>query len=155
MRLTEAVLWPDPFADTRPRVWFDHYEEAFTRPPLFDRHEPAFEWDGDDWTINVVGHGLLGSELYYRPRRCGASPWAALAFTAGASAVWEYGFEANGVRPSALDLVYTPVAGWVLGEARWLGWHGAGAIGDRTLRGVVRAVLDPFGELERAIGAPC
>jgi len=155
MRATEAILWPEPFAETDPGVWFDHYREAYTRPPLFDRHERAFEWDGDRWTLNVFGHGLLGSELYFRPRHCGASVLGSLAFAAGASVVWEYGFEANSVRPSGLDLVYTPLAGVVLGEARYVGYAAAGSISDRTLRGVVRALLDPFGEIERALGAPC
>lgn len=155
MRATEAYLWPDPFAQTDFGVWLEHYREAYTRPPLFDRDQRPFEWDGDHWALNVFGHGLLGSELYYRPRRCGAGPLAALAFAAGSSAVWEYVFEANGVRPSGLDLVYTPLAGFVLGEARYVGYAAAGAIRDRTLRSVVRSVLDPFGELERAFGAPC
>lgn len=155
MRATEAYLWPDPFASTEPVVWLRHYREAFTRPPLFDLDRRAFEWDGDHWTLNVVGHGLLGSELFYRPRRCGASVWGALAFAAGASAVWEYGFEGNGVRPSGLDLLYTPLAGLILGEARFAGYVATQAIADRTVRGVLRAVLDPFGELERALGAPC
>jgi hypothetical protein len=98
---------------------------------------------------------LLGSELYFRPRRCGAGVPFALAFATGSSIVWEYVMEANGVRPSALDLVYTPLAGIVLGEARYAGYTAAGAISSPTLRGVVRAVLDPFGEIERALGAPC
>lgn len=155
MRTTEAFLWPDPFAETRPRVWLENYERAFTQPPVFDTSESAFEWDHDRYTINVFGHGLLGSELYYRPRRCGATMLEALAFAASASAVWEYVFEANGVRPSALDLVYTPLSGWVLGEARFWGWQAAGGIGNPTLRGVLRVVLDPFGELSRAVGTPC
>lgn len=155
MRATEAYLWPDPFAETRPRIWLEHYREAFTKPPLFSTREAAFEWDHDHWTINVVGHGLLGSELFYRPRRCGASPLASLAFAAGASAVWEYVFEANGVRPSAVDLTYTPLAGFVLGEARYIGWTAANRIADRTLRAFLQVVLDPLGELERGLGSPC
>lgn len=155
MRASEAVLWPEPFAETKPRVWLENYERAFTKPPLFDTSERAFEWDHDHYTTNVFGHGILGSELYYRPRRCGANMLEALAFATAASAVWEYVFEANGVRPSALDLVYTPLSGWVLGEARFLGWSAASEIRNRTLRSVVRTVLDPFGELSRALGTPC
>ena len=155
MRITEAVLWPEPFADTDLGEIGRHYREAYTRPPVFDPDRRAFEWDGDHWTLNVAGHGLLGSELYFRPRRCGASVLGSLAFAAGASAVWEYGFEASGVRPSALDLVYTPLAGIVIGEARYVGYQAAGGISNRTLRGVVRTLLDPFGELERAAGTPC
>jgi hypothetical protein len=68
LRLTEAYLYPDPFAETRLSIVGDHYAEAFTRPPKFDTSKPAFEWDGDPWPINVVGHALMGSELYLRAR---------------------------------------------------------------------------------------
>ena len=155
MRATEAYLWPAPFAETDLSVIGRHYREAYTHPPVFDRHQRAFEWDGDHWTLNVVGHGLLGSELFYRPRRCGASMLEAFAFAAASSAVWEYVFEANGVRPSALDLTYTPLVGLVLGEARHAGYTAAARIPNRTLRGILKGVLDPFGEFERALGAQC
>lgn len=155
MRASEAFLYPNPFARTELPYWGARYAEAFTKPPLFDTTQPAFQWDNDPWTLNVVGHGLLGSELYYRPRRCGVSPLGSLLFATGASLVWEYAFEANGVRPSALDLVYTPLTGLVFGEARYLGVRLASGIGDRGLRSVVTTLLDPLGELERGFGSPC
>ncbi|HWA73582.1 MAG TPA: DUF3943 domain-containing protein [Polyangiaceae bacterium] len=155
MRATETALWPKPFAYITTRSWWEHYREAFTRPPLFDSDARAFEWDHDRWTLNVFGHGLLGSELYFRPRRCGASPLAALAFAAGASVAWEYAFEGNGVRPSALDLVYTPLAGLVLGEGRYWGVRLARGIGNRPLRATLSTLLDPLGEFERGLGAEC
>lgn len=155
LRAGEAYLWPAPFAQIGIAPWYHHYRDAFTRPPIFDPHTRAFEWDHDRYTINVFGHGLLGSELYYRPRRCGASPWEALAFAAGASLTWEYAFEGNGVRPSALDLVYTPLSGFVLGEGRYWGWTLAGRVSSPTLRSIVRSLFDPLGEFERALGAPC
>lgn len=147
MRTTEAVLWPNPFAES-PREWPRHWGEAFGKPPLFDTSRRAFEWDGDRWTINVLGHGLLGSELHLRARTCGASVVEALLFTTAASAAWEYVFEGNGVRPSALDLVYTPLAGLVLGEARFWAFR-AVAGSSKTTRSVVRAIVDPLGQLER------
>jgi hypothetical protein len=155
MRLTEAWLWPNPFAETRLGVLGEHYGDAFSRAPKWDSDRSAFEWDGDRWQINVLGHAAFGAELYYRPRRCGASPWLALGFAALGSAVWEYGFEANGVRPSALDLWYTPAAGAVLGEARFWGYKAAGKIHAPWARTTVQVLLDPFGELERTLGAPC
>jgi hypothetical protein len=155
MRATETALWPKPFAQITARSWWQHYRDAFTRPPLFDANARAFEWDHDRWTLNVFGHGLLGSELYFRPRRCGASPLGALAFAAGASVAWEYAFEGNGVRPSALDLVYTPLAGLVLGEGRYWGLRLARGIGNRPLRATLNALLDPLGEFERGFGAEC
>ncbi len=155
-RLAEAYLYPEPFARVDFGFWGARYRDAFTKPPIFDASRPAFRWDGDPWAINVIGHGLMGSEYYVRARACRFSPLGALAFAAGASVAWEYAFEANGVRPSALDLVYTPLAGLVLGEARYRGWRAAAGVSSRGLRAALRAALDPFGELERGVGLfPC
>jgi hypothetical protein len=152
MRVTEALLWPNPFADFRPEALAERYRRAWSTPPLFDPNARPFEWDHDHWTINVIGHGLLGSELYNRPRHCGFSPWGALAFAAVASATWEYVFEASGVQPSALDLVYTPLMGLALGEARYQVWRLAGGIRSPVARTVVQVLVDPFGEVERRLG---
>jgi hypothetical protein len=153
MRGSEAYLWPEPFANTARFAY--HYEQAYTRPPLFDSSRPLFEADGDRWQINVFGHGSFGSELYLRARVCRKPVWQALLFTAGASAVWEYGFEANGVRPSGLDLVYTPVAGLVLGEGRYRLFRWASRLAPGAGRTTLKVVIDPLGELERLFGAPC
>ena len=154
-RKTEAMLYPNPFASTDLTFIGARYKEAFTKPPLFDAHARAFEWDHDRWPINVIGHGLMGSELYMRARTCAFGWGGALAFTAGASVVWEYVFEGNGVRPSAQDLVYTPLAGLVLGEGRYQAWRAAGSFTNPTTRAVVRTLIDPFGQLERRFGSPC
>lgn len=153
MRIGEAVIWPDPFARTQ--HFAAHYEEAFTKPPIFDSSKPAFEWDGDPWYVNTIGHGLFGSELYLRARMCHLHWYGALVFAAASSTAWEYAFEGSGVRPSALDLVWTPLAGGALGEGRYLAWQAAGDIRAAGLRSVVRAVVDPFGEMERALGTSC
>jgi len=154
-RKAEALLYPRPFAQTSLANLGAHYKEAFTEPPLFDAHAPAFEWDHDPWTINVIGHGLLGSELYVRARACRFGWGGALAFTTAATITWEYLVEGNGTRPSAEDLVYTPLAGLVLGEARYFGWRAAQRIASPAGRAVLSALLDPFGELERATVFPC
>lgn len=155
MRTSEAVLWPDPFADTSLLRFGVRYADAFTLPPRWDGSRNAFEWDGDRWFINVVGHGLFGSELYLRARTCRKPLWQALLFTTLASGVWEYGFEANGVRPSALDLTFTPLSGWVLGEARFWTWSAASSLRPGVLKQVLQVAVDPLGELERGLGAPC
>ncbi len=154
MRATEAFLWPDPFARTE--TFAAHYKEAVTKPPIFDSSRRAFEWDGDSWYVNTLGHGLFGSELYMmRARTCHLEWYGALAFAAAASAVWEYAFEGTGGRPSGLDLVYTPLAGAALGEARFLAWRASASVRSPVVRGVLRAVLDPLGEAERALGTSC
>lgn len=139
MRVTETVIWPDPFARTE--HFGAHYEEAFTKPPIFP--------DGDPWYVNVVGHALFGSELYLRARTCRLGWAGSLAFAAVGSAVWEYGFEANGVRPSAFDLVYTPLSGIALGELRYVVLRSA------SPKSAIRWIVDPFGEGERALGTGC
>ncbi|WP_441288546.1 DUF3943 domain-containing protein [Sorangium sp. KYC3313] len=151
-RSVEAVLWPEPFADFRAERWGYHYGEALTKPPVFDAAQPAFRWDHDPWPINVVGHGLLGSEMYLRARICRFGAPAALAFAIAGTHLWEYGYEANGVRPSALDLVYTPLAGVLLGELRYATWRAAGGIESAPARLILRALMDPFGEIERGAG---
>jgi hypothetical protein len=152
VRLVEAHIWPDPFAQMDPSVWGSHYREAFSEPPLLDPSKPAFSWDGDPWEVNVIGHSLLGSEMYMRARTCQFGWAGSLAFTAGGTLVWEYGFEANGVRPSGQDLLFTPLAGLALGEARYQLWRLAGGIDVPAWRVTIRALLDPFGELERGVG---
>ncbi len=152
MRVSEAVLWPDPFADLDTAHLGARYKDTFTKAPLFDASKPAFQWDGDSWAVNVVGHGLLGSELYLRARMCHFGPLGSLAFAAGASAFWEYAVEGSGVRPSALDLVYTPLAGMLLGEGRYWRYQRAGTLESKGLMGALRVVLDPFGETERVSG---
>jgi hypothetical protein len=155
MRASEAYLWPEPFAETdRVKLGY-HYQRAFSRPPLWDSSRPLFEADGDRWQINVIGHGLFGSELYLRARTCRFAPWQALLFAGAASATWEYGFEANGVRPSALDLTFTPLSGLLLGEARYQGLQAARGLPPGPLRSTLSALVDPFGQLERALGAGC
>jgi uncharacterized protein DUF3943 len=155
MRLSEAYLWPEPFAETNPFKLGLHYHAAFSRPPVWDNSRPLFREDGDRWQINVLGHGLFGSELYLRARTCHLAPWQALLFSGAASATWEYGFEANGVRPSALDLTFTPLAGIVLGETRYQTWRALRRLDGGALRTTLSAVIDPLGDLERALGTPC
>jgi len=155
MRLAEAYLWPEPFSRTNPLVIGNHYREAYTRAPKWNPRARAFEWDGDAWYINAGGHALFGSELYLRARSCGNPIWVALGFATLASTTWEYGFEASGVRPSALDLWYTPLSGVILGEGRYWAHRLAGRIDNAAIRGILRALFDPFGDLERALGARC
>jgi hypothetical protein len=144
LRTAESILYPLPFAQARDVP--AHYADAYTKLPIFDTHRRPFEWDGDPWTINVIGHGLMGSELYVHARMCGFGWPSSFGFAAVASATWELGIEANGVRPSAWDLVYTPIAGLLLGEARF----------QLARVKVLRPIVDPFGELARdVLKSPC
>lgn len=153
-RVGAMLLWRDAFSLSDGARDLAFLRDAYTKPPKFDPHAKLFEWDGDRWEINVIGHGLMGSELYLRARTCGHGPLASLAFTAVASTTWEYAIEVWNARPSLNDLVWTPLAGMAIGELRYVIWSGVKGLGPAP-RGVVRAVVDPFGSLERWIGTRC
>lgn len=153
-RAAAMLIWQHAFSLEDGDRNLEHLRVAYTQPPVFDPDRRLFEWDGDRWEINFFGHGLMGSELYLRARQCGHGFAASLAFTAVSSAVWEYGVEVWNSRPSANDLVWTPLGGALIGELRFVTWEMAGSL-PRAARGIVRAVVDPFGELERALGTPC
>jgi hypothetical protein len=156
MRLGVSLLWPEAY-DPLPveRSW-QQYKQAWTRPPELRRDRGLLESDGDPWTINVLGHGLFGAEVYGRVRQCGGGAVPAFAFAAGASVLWEYGLEATAKRPSAIDLMLTPLLGAALGEGRyrlqrWLRTRPPG-----VLRRAVEIVIDPLGEGERGLlGTKC
>ena len=153
MRLGVSLLWPQAYDPLPLEHSLQQYKLAWTQPPEFRRDRALLESDGDPWTINVIGHGLFGAEIYGRVRQCNGSVGSALAFTAGTSVLWEYGLEATAKRPSALDLVLTPILGAALGEGRyrlqrWLRTRPRGA-----LRRTLEIVIDPLGEGERGIFA--
>lgn len=153
-RVGLSLLWGSSFTLEHPDRAAQSFARAWTTPPLFDDTRRVFEWDRDIFYINVFGHGLMGSELYLRARQCGHGFWASFLFTTGASFVWEYVVEAWHAQPSAIDLLWTPVGGAVLGEFRFVAWELAGQLAP-TPRRVIRAIVDPFGELERAAGTEC
>ena len=156
MRVSASLLWPKAYDPTRLHDQLRGLGRAWSGLPEFRRDRPLFESDGDPWTINVFGHGLFGSEIYSRTRQCGHGPAASAAAVAAASFVWEYAVEAPYKRPSAVDLVWTPLGGFVFGELRFqLGrWLGGGANG--TVSKVLLIAIDPFGELERRLfGTRC
>lgn len=155
MRIAEAVIWPEPFAETNLEIIGERYREAFTEPPKYDPNVHFLISDGDPWYVNAIGHPLFGSEMYTRARICNRNQLESLAFTIAGSTIWEYGFEASGVRPSALDLVFTPLSGWILGEGRYQLWKAASGIESKGWRIFTSSLVDPFGELERAIGTDC
>jgi hypothetical protein len=156
MRIGTALLWPADYGPGALRNAPGHLREAITRPPLFRTDRPLLESDGDPWSVNVIGHGLFGSEIYLRSRQCGGAPLEALAWTAGASIAWEYAVEGSAKRPSAIDLAWTPiVGGLVLGELRFRAHRWLGSDGPGVLRRIARTLLDPLGSLERAAGAHC
>ncbi len=156
MRLSLSVLWPSAYNPFPLSNSLNQYGRAWTEGPEYRRDRNLFESDGDPWTLNVLGHGLFGAEMYSRFRTCGGGPVGAFLFAAGSSAVWEFGPEAFNKRPSAVDLLLTPVIGAALGEGRvrlqrWLQGRPKG-----IWRRTVEIIIDPLGEGERVwLGTRC
>nr|WP_228531039.1 MULTISPECIES: DUF3943 domain-containing protein [Myxococcaceae] len=159
MRVGLSLAWPRAYDPSRLREGLHSLGEAYTHLPEYHRGRPPLESDGDPWLLNGVGHGLFGAEVYGRARQCGHSAGASLAAAALASTAWEYGLEALHQRPSAQDLVWTPLAGALLGEGRFRlvrAVRGSGGSGLSAPRRVLLWVLDPLGEAERGLlGTEC
>jgi Domain of unknown function (DUF3943) len=147
MRLAVSVAWPDAYDPTRLGSEGTQLRLAYTRPPELRGGNPLTS-DGDPVWLNGIAHALFGSEVYGRTRQCGHGPLAGLLAAASASVAWEYGLEAPYKRPSAIDLVWTPFVGALVGEGRfrlwrWLETRGAGW--------GWRVAVDPLGEFERGV----
>ena len=74
---------------------------------------PTF--DEDSWWLNYLAHPYVGATYYIRARERGFGPWGSFAYSALASAMYEFGVESFFERPSIQDLIVTPVGGAVLG----------------------------------------
>jgi hypothetical protein len=148
MRVTLSVAWPESYDPTGVDAMRDNLRLAYTRAPELHTGASLLESDGDPWWLNGAGHALFGSEIYGRTRHCGGGPLAAFLVTSVASTVWEYGIEAPHQRPSALDLVWTPVVGGLLGEGRFRlhRWLSA-----RRASPWLLFAVDPLGESERRL----
>ena len=124
--------------------------------PILGYQQGRSNSDGDPWTINVFGHGLFGSEIYTRTRQCGHGVAASVTAAAATAIIWEYMVEAPYKRPSAVDLVWTPLGGALLGEVRFQFTRWLQRDSSNPVKNVLLIVTDPFGELERRVfGTRC
>jgi len=73
------------------------------------------EWDKDSWWINYIFHPYFGAAYYIRARERGFDEVSSFAYSALASALYEFGVEAFFEKPSYQDLIVTPIAGSLLG----------------------------------------
>lgn len=148
-RVGLSVLWPDSFDVTRVEENARTFRESWSEPPRLDAGGGWLGWDGDPWTINLVGHGLMGSELYLTYRQAGHGGHVAWVMTALWTLVWEYLVEAWHQRPSGLDLIVTTTAGPALGEARYQLYRRVAAMQPGAGRHLLFYLLDPLGQAER------
>jgi hypothetical protein len=106
-------------------------------------HAPLWH-DGDSWSMNYLGHAVFGSDHYLMARNCGWTWSTSVIFNTFGSFFWEYVTEGLFERPSAIDLVTTPILGSILGEVRYQLFRLVRKKWDRRWYGyVLMAVLDP------------
>jgi hypothetical protein len=75
-------------------------------------------FDQDRFNTNAVGHPIMGYGSYQIARGSGLGPAGSFLAALASSTAWKYFGESN-QKVSINDLVITPVAGWVLGEASY------------------------------------
>jgi hypothetical protein len=77
-----------------------------------------FTFDQDHFNTNAVGHPVAGLIYYQIARGSGLGVGGSFVATVIASTAWKYFGESN-QKLSINDLIVTPAAGWVLGEASY------------------------------------
>ncbi len=149
MRVGCSILWPNTYDILEVDRNSHTFATSWMSAPTFDTSEGVFEWDHDPWSVNLIGHGLMGSEFYLRYRQAHHPWWLALTMTVVWTFVWEYFVEAWHKHPSGIDLLWTPTGGALIGEGRlWL-YRRIGRMRSPAWRHVLRYVVDPLGQLER------
>jgi len=103
----EITKWSDDWAKDAWR----NLKRSFSTTPV---------WDKDDWALNYIGHPIAGSYYYNALRSQNASRFHSFLFSTAQSFIWEYIIEGVAERPSAQDILITPVVGSMLGEATHL-----------------------------------
>lgn len=73
-------------------------------------------WDADKWWINYILHPYWGGTYYVRARNRGYDEHASVWYSILLSTLYEFGSEALFERPSAQDLIITPLGGYFFGK---------------------------------------
>ncbi|TSA31417.1 MAG: DUF3943 domain-containing protein [Porphyromonadaceae bacterium] len=107
---TIMILLPTSITHWEDQYWlyfWRNFKRAYIMPPV---------WDQDPWVVDYIGHPYQGAVFFNSLRSKDCSFWASAVFNVFHTFLWEYGIEAVMERPSAQDLITTPVAGIALGE---------------------------------------
>ena len=97
-------------SEVPPFTWSTWRTELFS-----DRY---FVLDHDHFNTNAIGHPVAGTIYYQIARGNGLGVGASFLTTVAASTFWKYFGEPN-QKLSTNDLIVTPAAGWVIGEATY------------------------------------
>jgi hypothetical protein len=151
MLTVSAAVWVDGYSPVCIRRNAAQFKASLTGPPDYRFTPNILETDGDWWYFNLIAHGLFGSEPYLAARDWGHRPVIAFLYTLFASTVWEYLIEGWFKQPSAVDLAWSPAFGSLIGELRYQAARATRRIRNKHLSTALRSIVDPFGEMERAI----
>ena len=132
-------------------------KEEIRSTPFFERWwnhvKKGPVWDRDKWYFNYLLHPYGGAAYYMSARSQGFSAPYSMLYGFGISTLfWEYGIEAFNEIPSIQDLIITPLAGAVIGEAfyvlkRSIVAGGYTLFGSKFLGNVVAYLIDPVNEV--------
>ena len=95
---------------------WDKHAKNGNLPAKWDDNVRNLRLDRDNWDVNYIGHPYFGATYFVRARNRGYDRKGAFWYAAAMSAVYEYGFEAIFEPVSIQDLIFTPVAGAIVGE---------------------------------------
>lgn len=127
---------------------FSRWKEHIKRAP---------EWDRNKWGWNYAGHAYIGGMYYQTARKSGYRQWDSFVYSVLMSTFfWEFGIEATAEVPSVQDLVYTPVAGWLVGEWMYQTEQKVRANNNQVLNssilgGLTLILLDPIDSAGRGV----
>jgi hypothetical protein len=139
-------------------VWVLHDSTFKVTPQSWRTNlRQGWDWDKDNFLVNMLGHPYNGSLYFAAARTNGLSFWAGAPLTFFHSAVWEYFGETS--QPSINDLVDTGLGGIALGEM----FHRVAATirnnesggGGRLLRELAALPFDPVGSVNRLLSGDC
>jgi hypothetical protein len=111
-------------------------KRSFTLPP---------KWDIDHWSFNYAVHPYMGSLTYLAWRNRGGNCWTGLLVSGLNSAMYEYLVASSIQRPSANDMIVTPITGAILGEAIY--FLKSKILNDSrltTFDKVILSIIDPY-----------
>jgi hypothetical protein len=122
----------------------------------WDNHVNNLRKDKDRWLINFIGHPYSGAAYYVRARQRGFERSDSFWYSFMMSTMFEYGVEAIFEPSSIQDMIFTPVAGSIMGEyfmtARESIKRGIAERGYTRYRDKVGLVLtDPLGSLNDVV----
>ncbi|MGH7582483.1 MAG: DUF3943 domain-containing protein [Gemmatimonadales bacterium] len=133
-------------------AWVRNDSTARVTPSTWKHNlDRGFDWDTDDFVVNMLLHPYGGSQYFQAARSNGLSYWASAPLVFLGSTEWEYFGETT--RPSINDLVNTGMGGIALGE---MFYRVAATIrsneasgGERFLRELAALPFDPVGSVNR------